>query len=82
MSTEVNRIRVQIDAIDTAITRLLNERAILSDHAQQERVRAGQPRIELRREADIRSRYVDALGGDGSFLADAVLRICRGKSDG
>jgi hypothetical protein len=39
---------------------------------------AGGTRVELGRERTVRNGYLDALGPDGTALADAVLQVCRG----
>jgi chorismate mutase len=71
-------LRNQIDALDEAITRLVNERARLSRRVQTARIASGGVRIELGREREIHTRYRGALGEGGTALADAVLRACRG----
>ena len=72
-------LRGQIDALDTAIARLVAERAQLSRHIQAARMDAGGTRVELGRERAILSRYRSRLGTEGSALAEAVLRVCRGS---
>jgi chorismate mutase len=74
----VPTLRGQIDALDAAIVRLVAERAQLSRRIQTARINAGGTRVELGRERGIVERYRSALGGSGSGLADAVLRVCRG----
>jgi chorismate mutase len=71
-------LRGQIDALDSAITRLVAERARLSRRVQAARMNAGGTRVELGRERVILDTYRTALGADGALLADAVLRVCRG----
>ena len=71
-------LRSQIDALDEAIMRLVNERARLSRRVQTARIASGGVRIELGREREIHSRYRSALGEGGTALADAILRACRG----
>jgi len=71
-------LRGQIDALDTAITRLIAERARVSQRIQLARLASGGTRVELGRERVVRDGYRDALGPDGTVLADAVLRVCRG----
>ena len=70
--------RGQIDALDTAIVRLVAERARLSQRIQAARVNAGGARVELGRENAVLGRYRNRLGSDGSSLGEAVLRVCRG----
>jgi chorismate mutase len=71
-------LRGQIDALDSAITRLVAERTRLSRRIQTARMNAGGTRIELGRERAVLGGYRDALGPDGALLGDAVLRVCRG----
>jgi chorismate mutase len=72
-------LRGQIDALDAAIVRLVGERAQLSRRIQAARLNAGGTRVELGRERTIIEHYRSGLGGAGSGLADAVLRVCRGN---
>ena len=74
----IGAMRGQIDALDTAIARLVTERAHLSRRIQTARLNAGGTRVELGRERAILSHYRSKLGSEGAALADAVLRICRG----
>jgi chorismate mutase len=76
--TGIGTMRGQIDALDTAIVRLVTERAQLSRRIQTARLNAGGTRVELGRERAILSHYRSTLGSDGAALADAVLRVCRG----
>lgn len=71
-------LRGQIDALDTAITRLVAERARLSRRIQTARMNAGGTRVELGRERVVLDTYRSALGADGPLLGDAILRVCRG----
>lgn len=75
----VEFLRAQIDAMDTAIVRLVAERAKLSTRVQTARIDAGGTRVELGRERVILDCYRDALGQYGPALADAVLQVCRGS---
>jgi chorismate mutase len=70
--------RGQIDALDTAIVRLVAERARLSQRIQAARMGAGGTRVELGRESAVLGRYRNRLGNEGSALGEAVLRVCRG----
>ncbi|MDQ1731748.1 MAG: chorismate mutase [Pseudonocardiales bacterium] len=74
----VGTLRGQIDALDTAIARLVTERAQLSRRIQTARMNAGGTRIELGRERAILDHYRSALGTDGAAVGEAVLRACRG----
>jgi chorismate mutase len=71
-------LRSQIDSLDLAITRLVNERARLSHRIQAARIAAGGVRVEHAREREIRQHYREAVGESGTLIADAVLRACRG----
>jgi chorismate mutase len=75
----VATLRAHIDALDTAITRLVAERVELSRRVQTARMNAGGTRVELGRERVILDAYRAALGPDGPTLAEAVLQICRGR---
>jgi chorismate mutase len=77
-SSAIAALRGQIDAVDTAITRLVAERTRLSRRIQTARMNAGGTRIELGRERAVLDGYRKALGPDGALLGDAVLRVCRG----
>ena len=74
----IGTMRGQIDALDTAIARLVAERAQLSRRIQTARMNAGGTRVELGRERAILSHYRSKLGSEGAALGDAVLRVCRG----
>jgi len=76
--TVIDAMRGQIDALDTAIARLVAERAQLSQRIQSARMNAGGTRVELGRERAILNHYRTRLGSEGPSLAEAVLRICRG----
>ncbi|MGN6605462.1 MAG: chorismate mutase [Jatrophihabitans sp.] len=75
---QIRVLRGQIDALDTAITRLVAERAALSARVQSTRMNAGGTRVELGREREILAAYRDALGAHGPAVADAILQVCRG----
>lgn len=76
--TAVDTLRGQIDALDTAISRLVAERAALSRRIQAARINAGGTRVELGRERSILDHYRSSLGSEGAALGEAVLRVCRG----
>ncbi len=71
-------LRLQIDAMDEALIRLVTERARLSKRIQAARISGGGTRVELGRERVVLDAYRTALGPDGAQLADALLRVCRG----
>jgi chorismate mutase len=72
-------LREQIDALDQAIVALVAERARVSSRIQVARMNAGGTRVELGRERVVLAAYRDGLGADGPHLAEAVLRVCRGR---
>ena len=74
----ISTLRLQIDAMDEALIRLVAERARLSKRIQAARISGGGTRVELGRERVVLDAYRSALGPDGSQLADAILRVCRG----
>ncbi|MDQ2838663.1 MAG: chorismate mutase [Actinomycetota bacterium] len=74
----IDTLRGQIDALDTAISRLVAERAQLSRRIQRARINGGGTRVELGRERAIVAHYRDTLGSAGPAMAEAVLRVCRG----
>jgi chorismate mutase len=76
--TAIDTMRGQIDALDTAIARLVAERVQLSRRIQATRMNAGGTRVQLGRERAILSHYRASLGNEGAALAEAVLRVCRG----
>ena len=71
-------LREQIDALDAALLRIVTERIRVSQCIQTARMNSGGTRVELGRERVVVDTYRQALGPDGSTLADAVLRISRG----
>jgi chorismate mutase len=75
----VDTLRHQIDALDTAIVQLITERVQLSRRVQAARLKAGGTRVVLSRERAVHEHYRTALGGFGSAVAEAVLRVCRGN---
>lgn len=75
---QIRVLRGQIDALDTAIVRLVAERAALSARVQATRMNTGGTRVELGREREILAAYRAALGSHGPAVADAVLQVCRG----
>jgi chorismate mutase len=70
-------LREQIDALDAAIARLVNERKRLSQRIQTARINSGGTRVELGRERIVLNSYRQALGEEGPVLADAILRVCK-----
>lgn len=76
---DIATLRGQIDALDSAITRLVAERTALSHRVQAARMSAGGTRVELGRERVILEHYRTQLGPAGPGLGEAVLRVCRGS---
>ena len=74
----ISTLRLQIDAMDEALIRLVAERALLSKRIQAARISGGGTRVELGRERVVLDAYRTTLGPDGAQLADAILRVCRG----
>ena len=72
-------LREQIDAVDDAIIRLVNERTSLSRNVGALRSAAGGPRLSLSRENQILGKFAAALGGNGTPLAMLLLKISRGR---
>jgi chorismate mutase len=71
-------LRGQIDALDTALSRLIRERAQLSRRVQTARMNTGGSRVDPSREEAVLDTYRARLGADGAIFAAAVLRVCRG----
>lgn len=74
-------LRFQIDQIDRTIAELLKQRASISFDIQRERVRSGGSRVDLGRESEVITTYVNHLGERGSDIAHTVLTYCRGEVD-
>lgn len=75
----VAALRLRIDDLDSRVLQLIEERRALSQQIQGARVATGGVRIELSREREVLNTYAKALGRDGTALATAVLRSCRGS---
>jgi chorismate mutase len=72
-------LRFQIDELDRAIQRLMEERAKVSRRIQFERIRSGGARVDLSRENEILSGYSSSMGEVGKDFGLAVLAYCRGE---
>lgn len=72
-------LRDQIDAVDSAIIRLVSQRIELSKNVGKLRTAAGGPRLSLRRENQIIAKFGTKLGGEGTTLAMLLLRASRGR---
>jgi chorismate mutase len=79
LDTFISDLRTQIDTLDDTVVRLLQERQLLSRRIQAARVAAGGVRVELSRERAVLDTYGRGLGAEGTSLATAVLRACRGR---
>ncbi len=76
----VGALRDEIDELDRDILRQLQQRRELSRRIQHARVTAGGVRIELSREREVLDTYEQQLGREGTALATAILRSCRGRA--
>jgi len=74
----VAALRARIDDLDRSLLHQIQERRELSRRIQAARVAAGGVRIELSREREVHDMYAEVLGREGTALATAVLRSCRG----
>jgi chorismate mutase len=72
--------RREIDALDSRIVQLIRDRHRVSFRIQQRRRREGGPRTVLTREMVVIDRYRQGLGPEGTALATAILRLCRGPA--
>ncbi|WP_308286241.1 chorismate mutase [Actinomycetospora endophytica] len=75
---EIPNLRVEIDAIDAEILRLVKRRTEISQRVGLARMNAGGPRIVYNREMQVLARFRD-LGAEGRELAMLLLRLGRGK---
>lgn len=75
----VAALRARIDDLDRNLLQQVQERGELSRRIQAARVAAGGVRIELSREREVLDTYARVLGREGTALATAVLRNCRGS---
>ncbi len=71
-------LRVEIDAIDAELVRLIKRRTALSHSIGSARMALGGPRIVYSREMAILDRFRD-LGQPGADLAMMLLAMGRGK---
>jgi chorismate mutase len=75
---EIPNLRVEIDAIDAEILRLVKRRTEISQRVGLARMNAGGPRIVYNREMQVLARFRD-LGAEGRELGLLLLRLGRGK---
>lgn len=74
----VTALRTRIDDLDRNLLQQIQQRRELSRRIQAARVAAGGVRIELSREREVHDTYAGVLGREGTAVATAVLRSCRG----
>lgn len=77
-AARIRAMRERIDAIDTALIELWQERANLSQQVGATRVASGGTRLVLSREREILEKFRSELGADGTQLALLILRAGRG----
>ncbi len=75
---EIPDLRVEIDAIDAELLRLIKRRSEISQRIGLARMNAGGPRIVYNREMQVLARFRD-LGAEGRELGMLLLRLGRGK---
>lgn len=75
---EIPDLRVEIDAIDAEILRLVQRRSEISHRVGLARMAAGGPRIVYNREMAVLARFRE-LGPEGRELAMLLLRLGRGR---
>jgi chorismate mutase len=75
---EIPDLRVEIDAIDAEILRLVKRRTVISQRVGLARMNAGGPRIVYNREMQVLARFRD-LGAEGRELGMLLLRLGRGR---
>ena len=78
---EIPDLRVEIDAIDAELLRLVQRRTEISQRIGLARMAAGGPRIVYNREMAVLARF-RALGPEGRDLAMMLLRLGRGRLGG
>ncbi len=78
---EIPDLRIEIDAIDAEILRLVKRRTEISQRVGLARMNAGGTRIVYNREMQVLARFRD-LGAEGRELALLLLRLGRGKLGG
>jgi chorismate mutase len=77
-AARILQMRDRINEIDSALIRLWQERAALSQQVGATRVASGGTRLVLSREREILDRFRSELGADGTQLALLILRAGRG----
>lgn len=77
-AADIDALRVEIDALDAEILRLIKRRSVASHQIGVARMAAGGPRIAYNREMDVLARFRD-LGAEGRELGMLLLRLGRGR---
>ncbi|MFC5906914.1 chorismate mutase [Streptacidiphilus monticola] len=72
--------RARIDALDTQLLDLIDQRRAVSAEVQAARIASGGPRLSLTREMEILERYRARLGRAGTDVAMLLLELCRGRA--
>ena len=78
MSGSVERIRRAIDVVDGGIARLAAQRLELARRVGAVKKASGRPIRDEAREASVRARFAEALGGDtpaATRLADTLIDL-------
>ena len=75
----IAELRVEIDACDDELIRLVQRRLAVSQEIGQLRRATGGTRLSLAREQQVIARFQDALGADGAALGMVLLRQGRGR---
>lgn len=78
-TTRISVLREQIDAVDSEIIRLINERKALSHQVGRLRSAVGGPRLSISREHQIMGRFGKEIGAYGGQVALLLLKISRGR---
>ena len=78
-AARIGELRVEIDACDAEIIRLVQQRLAISQEIGTLRRSTGGTRLSLSREQQVLARFQDALGTDGAALGMMLLRQGRGR---
>ena len=75
----IGELRLEIDACDAEIIRVVQQRLALSREIGSLRRQSGGTRLSLSREQQVLARFQQALGADGAALGMMLLRQGRGR---
>jgi chorismate mutase/prephenate dehydratase len=75
VTDHLDDLRIQIDALDREIVKLLNRRARLGVEAGRTKVRHGRPITDAEREREVMVRV--AMANEGPLPQDALLALYR-----